>query len=170
MARAILGLGSNLGERWTLIAAAVAKLRDLDLELCVSSVYETAPVGGPEAQPAFLNCVVVLETALSSMELLAFSQGLERAAHRKRTVHWGPRTLDVDVLWIDGYTSEQPELTVPHPRMFERAFVLAPLEEVAPDIVDPAWRTALGVAEDGGGVIWRVGALLATSKESDSDG
>lgn len=170
MTRAILGLGSNLGERWTLIATAVETLADVDPNPIVSSVYETAPVGGPSAQGAFLNCVVVLETSLDPTQLLAFCQGLERAAHRERTVRWGPRTLDVDVLWIDGYTSDSDELTVPHPRMFERAFVLAPLEEVAPDIVDPSWRAALGVDGHLEGVICRVGALLAMSKEYAEDG
>jgi 2-amino-4-hydroxy-6-hydroxymethyldihydropteridine diphosphokinase len=134
LTRAFLGLGSNLGERRRLLAAAVAAMPDL---VAVSPLYETDPVGGPE-QGAYLNLVVELDTARSSRELLALCEELEAAADRVREVRWGPRTLDVDVLWVDGETVAEPDLEVPHPRMGQRRFVLAPLRDLAPDLVSAA--------------------------------
>lgn len=133
MTRAFLGLGSNLGERRALLAAAVAAIPDL---VACSPLYETDPVGGPE-QGAFLNLVVELDTPRSARELLVLCAELEAAADRVREVRWGPRTLDVDVLWVDGETVAEPDLEVPHPRMWERRFVLAPLRDLAPDLVAP---------------------------------
>lgn len=130
--RAILGLGSNLGDRAAHLRRAIGALGD-DV-VALSGVHETAPVGGPEQGP-YLNLVVVLETDRSALDLLRLARSLEVAAERVRVERWGPRTLDVDVLWIDGETVDTPELTVPHPRMFERAFVCVPLREVAADIV-----------------------------------
>lgn len=132
MARAFLGLGSNLGDRLALLRAAVAAIPDV---VGVSRLYETAPVGGPGGQDRFLNLVVQLDTARSARELLDVCRARETAARRIRKEHWGPRTLDVDVLWIDGVTVDEPDLQVPHPRMFERRFVLAPLAELAPELV-----------------------------------
>jgi 2-amino-4-hydroxy-6-hydroxymethyldihydropteridine diphosphokinase len=137
--RAFLGLGSNLGDRRRHLRDAVAAIPDV---VAVSRIYETAPVGGPD-QGAYLNIVVRLETERSPRELLEICREREAAAQRVRTVRWGPRTLDVDVLWVDGDTVDDPDLIVPHPRMFERAFVLMPLRDVAPDLipddfVDPA--------------------------------
>ena len=132
--RAFLGLGSNLGDRRAHLRDAVAALPDV---VAVSSVYETAPVGGPEQGP-YLNCVVELRTALTGHQLLDAARACEAAAERVREVRWGPRTLDVDVLWIDGEEVADPDLEVPHPRMFERAFVLVPLRELAPDLVAEA--------------------------------
>jgi 2-amino-4-hydroxy-6-hydroxymethyldihydropteridine diphosphokinase len=100
----------------------------------LSYVYETDPVGGV-AQDDFWNLVLELETTASPRELLARCQRGEARAARVRDVRWGPRTLDCDVLLIEGYTSTDVELTVPHPRMFERCFVLAPLRELRPDLV-----------------------------------
>jgi 2-amino-4-hydroxy-6-hydroxymethyldihydropteridine diphosphokinase len=142
--RAWLGLGSNLSDRLGELARAVDALRTLDARLAVSPVYETAPVGGPPGQPPYLNCVVRLEAALSPAELLAFGQRLEAAAGRVRAERFGPRTLDVDVLLVEGVTSDDPALTLPHPRMYERAFVLAPLEDLDPDLVPAGWRDRLG--------------------------
>src|SRR4029077_1581626 len=102
-------------------------------------LFETEPVGGPE-QGAFLNVVVELDTERTPRELLAECHRLEQDAARLRIERWGPRTLDVDVLWIDGVTVDEPDLQVPHPRMFERRFVLEPLAEVAPDLMPPDWR------------------------------
>ncbi len=164
MVRVLVGLGSNLGERWNLLAQAVSSLRATDPKLAVSSIYETEPVGGPLDQGSFLNCVVLLHTSISPRELLQRCQRLEEEAHRVRQQRWGPRTLDADVLWIDGYESDEVELTVPHPRMFERAFVLAPLEELAPDLVRPDWRSEFAADESG---IRKVGALLAPSQVGD---
>ena len=131
--RAFLALGSNLGEREALLRRAVASIPDL---VAVSPVYETDPVGGPE-QDAFLNAVVELDTERSPRELLALCQELEQDAERVRIQRWGPRTLDVDVLLVGERTVDEPDLQVPHPRMWERRFVLAPLADLAPDLVPP---------------------------------
>lgn len=130
--RAFLGMGSNLGDRWAYLRDAVDSLADV---VAVSSVYETDPVGGPGDQGPYLNLVVELDTALTARQLLGVGQRLQAAAQRVQGERWGPRTLDVDVLWVDGVTVDEPDLQVPHPRMFERRFVLAPLHELAPEIV-----------------------------------
>jgi 7,8-dihydro-6-hydroxymethylpterin-pyrophosphokinase len=156
--RVLLGLGSNLGDRRAHLRDAVSSLPGVT---AVSDVYETDPVGGPE-QDRYLNVVVALDvpivlaggsprapeelasagapTPITPLELLAICQRIESAAGRVRDVRWGPRTLDVDVLWIDGIELDDPDLTVPHPRMFERRFVLAPLAELAPDVVPDGWE------------------------------
>ena len=124
-----------MGDRLGQLRRAVAQLPDL---VAVSPVYETDPVGGP-VQDDFLNAVVAVETEREPAGLLAVGAAAEAAAQRVRDVRWGPRTLDVDVLWIDGYTSTDPALTVPHPRMAERAFVLAPLHDLDPSLApEPA--------------------------------
>lgn len=133
MTRALLSLGSNLGDRRQLLAEAVASLGER--VVAVSPVYETDPVGGPD-QARFLNLVVQLETDLGPRALLAVCHRLESGAQRVRQEHWGPRTLDVDIIWIDGVTVDEPDLQVPHPRWTTRRFVLAPLRDVAPDLVD----------------------------------
>jgi 2-amino-4-hydroxy-6-hydroxymethyldihydropteridine diphosphokinase len=135
VARAFLGLGSNLGDRRRHLRDAVAAIPDV---VAVSRVYETAPVGGPD-QGAYLNVVVRLDTERSPRELLEICREREAEARRVRTVRWGPRTLDVDVLWVDGQTVDEPDLVVPHPRMFERAFVLMPLRDVAADLIPPSF-------------------------------
>ena len=133
MTRAFLGLGSNLGDRRRHLADALGSLAaDGDL-VATSQVYETDPVGGPEQQD-FWNLVVELDTTDSPEALLERCRALEMSAQRVRAVRFGPRTLDVDVLWVDGEERSTEELTVPHPRMFDRRFVLAPLAELAPDI------------------------------------
>jgi 2-amino-4-hydroxy-6-hydroxymethyldihydropteridine diphosphokinase len=134
--RALLGLGSNLGDRVALLRGAVDGLGDA-VE-AVSDVFETDPVGGPD-QGAYLNLVVLLRTDRSARDLLALGQHLEAEADRVREVRWGPRTLDVDVLWIEGEDVDEPDLAVPHPRMLERAFVMVPLADVAPDVVPAGW-------------------------------
>jgi 2-amino-4-hydroxy-6-hydroxymethyldihydropteridine diphosphokinase len=101
----------------------------------VSPVYETAPVGGPAGQGPFLNLVVELDTDLDPRELLGVCHRLESAADRVRTTRWGPRTLDVDVLWIEGVEIDEPDLQVPHARMWARRFVVVPLADIAPDVV-----------------------------------
>lgn len=101
----------------------------------VSSLYETEPIGGPD-QESFLNCVVELDTELTPRELLGLCQELETAANRVRIERWGPRTLDVDVVYVDGETVDEPDLIVPHLRWRERAFVMIPLGELAPDLLD----------------------------------
>lgn len=136
MTRAFLGLGSNLGDRRRFLRDAVAALPDV---VAVSDVYETDPVGGPE-QGRYLNLVVELDTELDARGLLRVCQAAEATAERVRTERWGPRTLDVDVLWVDGETVDEADLEVPHPRMWERRFVLAPLSELAPDVVPAGWE------------------------------
>jgi len=125
--RAYLGLGSNLGDRGGHLRAAVAGLPDV---VAVSPVYETEPVGGPAGQTAYLNLVVALETDLSARRLLELAQGLEVAAGRVRDEPDGPRTLDVDILLVGDLRVDEPDLVVPHPRMWQRRFVLAPLADV----------------------------------------
>ena len=144
MARAYLGVGSNLGDRAACLQQAVDSLDATDgVEVvAVSRVYETDPVGGPP-QPDYLNAVVAVDTILGARGLLAVAQQLERSAGRVRSERWGPRSLDVDILLVEGEVVDEPDLVVPHPRMRERAFVLAPLHDVAPDAVDAppgGWR------------------------------
>ena len=103
--------------------------------VAVSPVYETEPVGGPD-QGRFLNLVVQLDTDLGPRALLAVCHRLESAAQRVRTQRWGPRTLDVDIIWIDGVEVHEPDLEIPHPRWSERTFVLQPLQVLAPELVD----------------------------------
>jgi 2-amino-4-hydroxy-6-hydroxymethyldihydropteridine diphosphokinase len=133
--RAYLGIGANLGDRVARLQGAVDGLvatPDVTV-IAVSPVYETAPVGGPP-QPDYLNAVVAVETTLSPRGLLGVANRLEAEADRVREEHWGPRTLDVDVLLVGDLTVAEPDLVVPHPRMTERAFVLVPLADL-----DPAW-------------------------------
>ncbi|HLM62874.1 MAG TPA: 2-amino-4-hydroxy-6-hydroxymethyldihydropteridine diphosphokinase [Acidimicrobiales bacterium] len=147
MTRAYLGLGSNLGDRVAYLRDAVVTLGSVGLT-AVSPVYETDPMGGPGDQGPFLNLVAELDTDRSPLELLGVCHRLESAAGRVREVRWGPRTLDVDVLWMDGVTVDEPDLVVPHPRMWERRFVLAPLHDLAPDLVDrQALERTVGHAE-----------------------
>ncbi len=147
--RAFLGLGSNLGDRLAHLRRAVAALPDV---VAVSPVYETEPVGGPPQGP-YLNVVVELRTERDARQLLAVCRRLEAAADRRRTVRFGPRTLDVDVLLVGDDRVDEPDLVVPHPRLWERRFVVAPLADVAPDLV-PA-----GAVAAAGGAVRRVGTL-----------
>jgi 2-amino-4-hydroxy-6-hydroxymethyldihydropteridine diphosphokinase len=140
VSRAYLGLGSNLGDRAAMLQLAVDDLAaDPAVRVvAVSRVYETAPVGGPE-QDDYLNAVVAIETELGPRALLTLAQRAEERAGRVRTVRWGPRTLDVDVLLVGDLHVDEPDLQVPHPRLRERGFVLAPMRDVAPDLVaEPA--------------------------------
>ena len=134
--RAFVALGSNLGDRMAYLRGAVDGFFDVD---AVSGVYETKPVGGPEQGP-YLNMVVRLQTGASAWELLAQCRAAELEAGRVRVVRWGPRTLDADLLWIDGERVNMPELVVPHPRMYERDFVLAPLADVGPDLLPDGYE------------------------------
>jgi 2-amino-4-hydroxy-6-hydroxymethyldihydropteridine diphosphokinase len=158
---AYLSLGSNLGDRWAHLRQAVESLRLLDPALRVSGVYETAPVGGP-AQGPYLNCVVALSTDVEPHELLRVAQELEAAAARVRTVRNGPRTLDVDLLLIGDLVLDTPELVIPHPRMYDRGFVLAPLEELDPALVPGGWRAALGDAPRLASEVRLVGKLFSS--------
>ncbi len=143
--RALLGLGSNMGDRVEFLRTAVAAIPDV---VAISSAFETDPVGGVEQDP-FLNIVVELDTSLSPRELLQVCRDRESAAERVRVIRWGPRTLDVDVLWVDGETVDDPDLEVPHPRMFERAFVLVPLADLAPDLLPDGYDAAAAAEAEG---------------------
>lgn len=134
--RAALSLGSNLGDRLAHLQQAVDALAaEPGVQVqAVSGVYETAPVGGPE-QPDYLNAVVVVDTTLGPEQLLDVAHRLEAAAGRTRELHWGPRTLDVDVLALDALVVDSPRLTLPHPRAHQRGFVLVPWADVDPDFV-----------------------------------
>ena len=140
---AYLSLGSNVGNRGAHLAGAIPALAHDD-EYRLSSVYETEPVGGVD-QENFWNLVVELTTRRGARELLECAQRAEQDAQRTREVRWGPRTLDVDVLLVGAERLDLPELTVPHPRMYERSFVLVPLAELAPNLVsDAQLRVASG--------------------------
>ena len=139
MTRAYLGIGSNLGDRLAHLQAAVDGLASIDgVDVVgVSSVYATEPVGGPE-QDEFLNAVIAIDTELDPRRLLDVARRLEDAAGRVREGRWGPRTLDVDVLLVGDEQVHEPDLEVPHPRMWERGFVVVPLADVDPDVHDHA--------------------------------
>lgn len=136
MAEAALGLGSNLGDRRAHLAGAVQALENRDgIQVkAVSSLWETPP-WGIEDQPHFLNACVLIETSLSPMEVLEACLAIERAHGRERSLRWGPRTLDMDVLYYDDVEITEERLILPHPRMLLRSFVLAPLAEIAPEKV-----------------------------------
>jgi dihydroneopterin aldolase/2-amino-4-hydroxy-6-hydroxymethyldihydropteridine diphosphokinase len=136
---AIVALGSNLGDRAGFLRLAVERLGEVT---AMSQVFETDPVG-PEGQGAYLNMVVVVRTWLDPYGFIRRCQQIESEAMRQRVVRWGPRTLDVDLLFYDDITIDDPELTVPHPRYAERRFVLTPLAEVAPERCPPGWDEQL---------------------------
>ena len=135
MTDAYLGLGSNLGDREALLRAAIAALNATPgvRVTSISSLYETPP-WGPVPQGPYLNACVALETTLSPRELLTLCLAIERDHGRERAIRWGPRTLDMDVLLYGDESIDEEGLIVPHPRMTERAFVLVPLAEIAPDL------------------------------------
>lgn len=138
--RAFLALGSNLGDRIEFLRLAVDQLPDV---VRTSQVFETDPIGGPGGQRPYLNMVAEIATELDPYALLRRCRHIERQAMRQRVEHWGPRTLDIDVLLYDGVMISDPELTIPHPRYAERRFVLAPLAELAPELCPPGWDDTL---------------------------
>lgn len=130
-----IALGANLGDKRGALRGAVEALDAADgvTVTALSALYETAPVGGPEGQDEYVNAAVRVETTLSPQALLDLLQKIEADHHRKRVVHWGPRTLDLDILFYGDAVIEDARLTVPHPRLQERRFVLAPLADIAAD-------------------------------------
>ncbi len=146
MTRAAIALGSNLGERLEHLCAAVQALANLGDIVAMSSVYETDPVGGP-AQGAYLNAVVVLDTDLSAHELLDHLLAIEQEEGRRRTVRWGPRTLDLDLLLYGDSVVNDDRLIIPHPRLTERRFVLEPLVEAWPEAATPNGQTVRDALE-----------------------
>jgi len=157
---AYLGLGGNLGDRLKYLAGAVRALNaepGVSVEK-VSSVYETTPVGVVD-QPVFLNLAVQVTTTLSARELLTRCLQIENNFGRVRNERWGPRTLDIDVLWYDGNVVNDPDLTLPHPRMATRAFVLVPLAEIAPMLLIEGMRSDVLAAKLDQSGLRRLGAL-----------
>jgi 2-amino-4-hydroxy-6-hydroxymethyldihydropteridine diphosphokinase len=130
--RAALALGANIGDRAAALQAAVDALDNATRVVAVSAIFETTPVGGPP-QPDFYNAVVVVDTELAAVELLTLAHRIEDAAGRVRLEHWGPRSLDVDVLAYGDARSDDPVLTLPHPRAHERGFVLLPWLDADPE-------------------------------------
>lgn len=144
----VVGLGANLGPRGDTLRGAVGELRQLaspDRPFRVSSLYETEPLG--PAQPPFLNAAVLLATSRTPLALLDELQAIEARYGRTRTVRWGPRTLDLDLLWIEGCAVNHGRLQVPHAELLHRAFALLPLLEVAPDAATPDGVALRSVAE-----------------------
>jgi 2-amino-4-hydroxy-6-hydroxymethyldihydropteridine diphosphokinase len=140
-ATAYIGLGANLGDRAATLREAARRLGELGTITAVSSFYETEPVGFRE-QPSFLNAVIALETDLPPAALFDALLAIERDLGRVRSFRNAPRTLDLDILLQDDLVMDTPELTLPHPRMHERAFVLAPLAEIAPDVRHPVFGSS----------------------------
>ena len=136
--KATISLGSNLGDRFAYLQNALDAINEMTGTQVhsVSPVFETDPVGGPE-QGQFLNAVAVVKTVLSPEQFLAATQEIELAQNRERSEHWGPRTLDIDLLAMDTEVRSTPELELPHPRAHERAFVLLPWSLLDPDFVIP---------------------------------
>lgn len=140
MSVAYVGLGSNLGDRLASLRQALARLGGLDgcRVASVSGIYESEPVGGPPGQRPYLNAVARLDTDCRAGALLGMLQSIERELGRQAGPRWGPRPIDLDLLLFDDLVVDSPELVLPHPRMAERPFVLAPLAELAPELVHPA--------------------------------
>lgn len=138
--QAVLALGSNLGDRQDILQGGVDAIDGIEgVRLTrISPVYETIPVGGPP-QPDYLNAVVLAEVSIPSLDLLDRLHEVEAAFDRVRVVRWGPRTLDIDIITVAGEHSDDQELTLPHPRAHERAFVLAPWHDADPDAVLPGY-------------------------------
>ena len=147
-AEVYLGLGSNLGDKRGNIEQAVERLREISSGVTVSSLYETVPVG-VSVQPSFVNAVCGMWTDLDVFELLRELRDIQRDAGMRGPVLNGPRALDVDILLYGSLVVDLPHLTVPHPRMTEREFVLRPLAEIAPGVVHPVVRkTAVELLAD----------------------
>jgi dihydroneopterin aldolase/2-amino-4-hydroxy-6-hydroxymethyldihydropteridine diphosphokinase len=138
--RAIVALGSNLGDRVAYLRFGLERLSNV---VAQSQVFETDPVGGPDNQGPYLNMVAVIDTDLDPYALLRRLLQIEAEAHRVRVERWGPRTLDLDLLFYDDVTINSEELIVPHPRFAERRFVLEPLSEVASEHCPSQWRNRL---------------------------
>jgi 2-amino-4-hydroxy-6-hydroxymethyldihydropteridine diphosphokinase len=136
MAEALVALGGNVGDVRDTLARAIAALCDgKEVRLLARSADYRTPPWGIEDQPAFVNACIAVETALTPHALLARAQAIERALGRERTKEqrWGPRTIDIDLIAYDDLIVDRPDLELPHPRLFERAFVLVPLVEIAPE-------------------------------------
>lgn len=149
----VIALGANLGDRFAALQGAVDGLRETPgvQVLAVSSVYETEPVGGP-AQPTYANAVVLVEATIPIMALLERAHEIEAAWDRVRAERWGPRTLDIDIIDAGGQVSDDPVLTLPHPRAHERGFVIVPWLELDPEGVLACRGPIKGLRIDATGV------------------
>ena len=132
--KAVIALGANIGNPQEQMDLAVALLRESLEVSAISSYFTTAPVGGPE-QPDYLNAVCIAESDLPAADLLALLHGIEKVLGRERTEHWGPRTIDLDLIQYGALLSYAEELLLPHPRAHERRFVLEPWFEIEPDAI-----------------------------------
>lgn len=141
--RAYIGIGSNLDNPVAQVQRAFQALDDLPAcaNIACSPLYRTAPVGGPPGQPDYINAVAALDTVLAADDLLKALQALETVQGRVRAVRWGARTLDLDLLLYGQMTRNDPWLTLPHPRLHQRAFVLQPLHDIAPNLMIPGRGT-----------------------------
>lgn len=139
---AYLSLGSNVGDRAQQLRDAQARLSAAGHVIATSSLYETEPVEFTE-QPWFLNCAVALETEKTPQELMAEILGIEQEMGRRRVQKKGPRSIDIDILLFGDAVIDSPELTLPHPAMHDRRFVLEPLAEIAPEVRHPLLRTTI---------------------------
>lgn len=147
--RVFLGLGSNLGDRAHYLGEAISALASPEIKVeATSRVYETEPWGLMD-QPLYWNQVIEVETSLEPLELLHVCQEIEHRLGRERKIHWGPRTIDIDLLICDNIVKDSEELILPHPYLEERAFVLAPLREIAPELVLPSGRSITEVFGEG---------------------
>ena len=132
--RAVIALGANIGNPREQMDLAVAMLREATDVIAVSTYHRTAPVGGP-TQPDFLNAICIAESELPAIDLLSLLHGIEKSLGSERIQRWGPRTIDLDLIQYGSLISKAAELELPHPRAFERGFVLAPWMEIEPDAV-----------------------------------
>ncbi|MDM8519249.1 2-amino-4-hydroxy-6-hydroxymethyldihydropteridine diphosphokinase [Anaerolineales bacterium HSG6] len=142
MANIYLALGTNMGNRLANLRQAITALAPMVTVTATSSVYETAPVYVTD-QPNFLNMVLAAQTTLTPNELLTYLKTLETTIGRQKTIRYGPRKIDLDILFYDQLMLETPILQIPHPRLTERAFVLAPLLEIAPDLQHPQLKKTM---------------------------
>lgn len=134
-----LSLGSNIGDRWAYFSAAINKLQEKIEDINKSSIYETKPWGKTD-QPSFLNMCVSGRTTLEPDQLLRFLKSIEAESGRSHAEKWGPREIDIDILFYEDEILDKDGLKIPHPHIAERAFVLVPLAEVAPDFVHPVLK------------------------------
>lgn len=132
--KAVVALGANIGNPQEQMDLAVAMLKESTQVIALSSYYITKPVGGPE-QPDYINAVCILESELPAVELLSLLHGIEKSLGRERLEKWGPRTIDLDLIQYGSLLSKAEELELPHPRAYERRFVLEPWHEIEPDAV-----------------------------------
>ncbi len=135
-----LSLGSNLGDRQAQLREAIIRLGELGVVTLVSAFYETEPVEVKHEQPWFLNCAVAMETELMPLQFLTSMLALEQSMGRVRTEVRGPRVIDIDIVFFGNEVLDTQELSVPHPAMQQRRFVLEPLAEIAPDVVHPVLK------------------------------